>query len=160
MRTEPAYLTEARKHIGLREISGTLHNKTIQSWLRKLRAWWDDDETPWCGVFVAHCVGASGLPLPANWMRARSWLNWGVSCKPSVGAVVIFERQGGGHVGFIVGRDNTGRLLVLGGNQGNAVSIAPFAMNRVIGYRKHPSHNLNEVLPTFASQGASSVNEA
>ena len=47
----------------------------------------------------------------------------------------MFSRDGGGHVGFAVGKDTAGRLLVLGGNQGNAVSIAAFDVARAIGYR-------------------------
>ena len=50
---------------------------------------------------------------------------------PTVGCVVVFEREGGGHVGLVVGADTKGRLLVLGGNQGDAVSIAPFDRSRV-----------------------------
>lgn len=158
---EPAYLTEARKHIGVAEIPGARHNATIQSWLRSLRAWWDDDETPWCGVFVAHCVRAANMPLPKNWMRARAWLEWGNKLdSPRLGCVVVFSRNGGGHVGFVVGRDNAGRLLVLGGNQGNRVSIAPFDLSRVVGYRAPVGVTLPSSIPVLTSQAASSTNEA
>lgn len=159
--TEPLYLTEARKHIGLTEIAGKAHNRTIQSWLRNLRAWWDDDENPWCGVFVGHCIRTANLPLPKNWMRARAWLEWGEKSDiPRLGCVVVFERTGGGHVGFVVGRDNIGRLMVLGGNQGNRVSIAPFELSRVAGYRVPVGSKLTTVMPVISSRMASSTNEA
>lgn len=158
---EPLYLTEARKYIGLKEIPGPKHNKTIQAWLHSLKAWWNDDETPWCGVFVAHCMQATGNQIPKNWFRAKSWLDWGVKSDiPKLGCVVVFYRVGGGHVGFVVGKDNSGRLLVLGGNQGNQVSISPFDMSRVDGYRVPTDFALSSSLPVITSQSASSDNEA
>ena len=45
---ELAWIAEARKHIGLREIKGSKHNLTILSWLKKLKAWWANDEVAWC----------------------------------------------------------------------------------------------------------------
>lgn len=160
--TEPAWLTEARRHIGLREIPGAKHNSVIIGWLESLRAWWKDDETPWCGTFVAHCMQVAGQPLPKFWMRAKDWLNWGVSIPaPLVGCVVVFEREGGGHVGLIVGKDARGNLMVLGGNQGNALSIAAFDPKRVAGYRwpdkKTP---MLASLPIMAGTGKLSTNEA
>lgn len=133
---ELLWLTEARKHIGLREIAGKTHNPTIINWLGYLKAWWKDDETPWCGTFVAHCCRVAQRQIPRHWYRAKAWLEVGAPLdKPAYGCIVVFERQGGGHVGFVVGQDAAGNLLVLGGNQGNRVSIAPFSRSRVLGYR-------------------------
>lgn len=161
---EPAWLIEARKSIGVREIKGPQHDRRIMGWLDQLRAWWKDDETSWCGVFVAHCMQVAGLPLPKFWMRAKDWLNWGesIAC-PVVGAVVVFTRDGGGHVGFIVGKDQNGNLLVLGGNQGDMVKISPFAMSRVAGFRLPKGYNIPSsslTLPVLASDGHLSTNEA
>lgn len=161
---EPAWLTEGRRHIGVREIKGPQHSSTIIGWLDSLRAWWRDDETPWCGVFVAHCMKRAGHSLPRYWMRAKDWLGWGESvAAPCVGAVVVFTRDGGGHVGIVVGKDQRGNLMVLGGNQGDMVKISPFAMGRVSGYRvpagyKIPPGNLQ--LPVLSSDGRLSANEA
>lgn len=134
----PAWLVEAERHIGVAEIPGPKTGAAIAGWLHKLKAWWADDETPWCGVFVAACIDAAGLALPKNWMRAKAWADWGSKlAAPVHGCIVVFERQGGGHVGFVVGRTAQGHLLVLGGNQGNKVSIAPFdlSVRKVAGYR-------------------------
>lgn len=162
--TKPSWLIEAERHIGVKEIKGPKHSARIIGWLDGLRAWWKDDETPWCGVFVAHCMKTAGLPLPKFWMRAKDWLNWGTpTAAPIIGAIVVFERQGGGHVGFVVGKDKSGNLMVLGGNQGDAVNIRPFAMSRVAGYRwpsgvARPS--ATPQLPILASNGQLSTNEA
>ena len=67
---------------------------------------------------------------------AKSYLEWGELLKePTPGCVVVFSRDGGGHVGFVVGQDKAGNLLVLGGNQGDAVNVKAFQRSRVTGYR-------------------------
>lgn len=135
---EPSWLTIARSYEGLREIPGKNHNRTILGWLKRLKAWWLDDETPWCGVFVAECMRQAGLTeLPKYWMRASAWGMWGVNLRtPQVapGAVLVFTRKGGGHVGFYVGEDAT-FYYVLGGNQNNMVNVAKIAKARCTAIR-------------------------
>lgn len=161
--TPPKWLDIARRYVGLAEIPGKAHNPTIVRWLRDLRAWWSDDETPWCGTFVAAVFREAGYPLPQHWYRAKAWLDWGVKLdQPAFGCVVVFERSGGGHVGYVVGRDQLGRLLVLGGNQGNRVSVAPFQTDRLMGYR-WPTEAIMDprvAPPRLASNQQSSSNEA
>jgi hypothetical protein len=52
--------------------------------------------------------------------------------------------------------------MVLGGNQGDAVSISPFSRGRVLGYRWPANEALPEAapLPVLAHGGALSHNEA
>lgn len=159
---EPIWLTIGRKYVGLREVPGKTTAPTIARWLRRLGAWWQDDETPWCGTFVAGVLDEAGIPRARDWFRARAWLDWGASCGgPMFGAIVVFHRAGGGHVGFLVGRDERGRLMVLGGNQGNAVTVAPFDAARVLGYRWPWPVDPDGRLPLVASNGAPvSRNEA
>jgi uncharacterized protein (TIGR02594 family) len=135
---EPRWLQRARQDIGLREIPGKQHAPTIVRWLTELGAWWRDDETPWCGVAVAAWMRDCGLPIPKHWYRAKDWLNWGAPLDYAIpGCVVVFGRNGGGHVGLCVGQtaDLPPRLLILGGNQGNEVNVRAFPRERVIGYR-------------------------
>jgi len=162
---EPMWLEFARKHVGLSETPGKATTPIIQKWLLGLKAWWTDDETAWCGVFVAACVKEAGLSLPKHWYRARAWLDWGRPLAgPALGAVVVYERGGAGHVGFVVGMDERGRVMTLGGNQGNRVSIAPFDETRVLGFR-WPADSLALAgfapIPMLASNGQPvSSNEA
>ena len=85
---------------------------------------------------------------------------------PAYGCIVVFNRTGGGHVGFVVGRDREGNLMVLGGNQGNKVSIAKFAKDRVVAYVWPSNGSGNKPaqdryrLPVLAANGAFSTNEA
>jgi uncharacterized protein (TIGR02594 family) len=162
----PPWLIIARKYVGLREIHGAPTAPVIAGWLAALGAWWKDDETPWCGTFVAACMQKAGVGLPKHWYRAKGWLDWGTPLSgPAVGAVVIFERDGGGHVGIVTGRSTAGNLLVLGGNQGDEVRESPFGFKRVLGYRWplpavfEPTVGTN-TLPVYVTDSAVSEREA
>lgn len=138
--TDPIWLTKARSYLGLAEVPGKTHNGKILGWWKLLGAVIRDDETAWCGGFVGGVLKEVGAKVVKNPAGARNWLNLNrVITRPAYGCVVVFwrgSRNGwSGHVGFVVGRDKQGRLMVLGGNQGNKVSIKPFAEDRVLGYR-------------------------
>ena len=156
---EPAWLVEARRHLGLKEIVGRKHNATILGWVKSLGGWFTDDETPWCGTFVAACMLKAGIDAPEHWYRARAWNEWGKPCGSIVGAVAVFARTGGGHVGFVVGESATS-LYILGGNQSNAVTITPIKKDRLLGLRWPSSIPLAAAgLPRMAG-GTVSRNEA
>jgi uncharacterized protein (TIGR02594 family) len=160
---DPDWIKIAKGYIGIREMPGVATAPVIQKWLLGLKAWWKDDETPWCGVFVAQCFRESGMPVPKNWFRALGWLDWGVPInQPMYGCVVIYSRKGGGHVGFAVGVDDRGRILTLGGNQGDRVSVAPIEASRAVGFRWPAAVPMGTAdLPLLASAGVpTSNNEA
>lgn len=151
-----AWVDIARRYIGVREIKGPKHAAVILVWLAKLGAWWRDDETPWCGTFVAQVLTEAGVVPVKAWYRAMAWADWGSALhRPLYGCVVVFSRVGGGHVGIVVGQDPAGNLQVLGGNQGDAVSIATFKRDRVVAYRWPTGVPLTDGLPTLASVAAS-----
>lgn len=133
---EPVWLTEARKRLGVREIPGPKHSPIIMGWIKKLGAKVlgivvTDDETPWCGTFVASVMSDCGFKPPAIAVRASSWALWGAPLpRPTLGCVLTFNRTGGGHVGFYVGEDDTA-YHVLGGNQSNAVTITRIDKSRL-----------------------------
>jgi uncharacterized protein (TIGR02594 family) len=132
----PAWLAIAKRHLGLKEFKGPQHNPAIVSMLVKLGAWWRDDETPWCGVFAGAVLREAGAEIPEAYYRASEWETWGVGMhSPAVGCIVTFTRQGGGHVGFVVGQDKLGNLLVLGGNQGDEVNVRTFPSGRATSFR-------------------------
>lgn len=135
--TDPRWLIEAKNLFGTKEVPGPKHSGKIQGWLAKLGAWWRDDETPWCGVFAAHCMQASNLPYPRDYYRAKAWADYGSRLQPdrlAPGAILVFGRTGGGHVGFYAGEDNT-YYYVLGGNQADAVNVVRIAKSRLIASR-------------------------
>jgi uncharacterized protein (TIGR02594 family) len=159
----PPWVGIARSYLGVREVPGPHTDATIARWLSQLGAWWSEDSTPWCGALPAIVMKECGLAYPKAWYRARAWLSWGNACEPAIGAVAVFERGAGGHVGFIVGRDHMNRLLVLGGNQGDAVSIAPFTRHRLLECRwpaeRQMAFQFTGDLPLLASTAPTSRNE-
>lgn len=134
---DPQWLALARKNVGVAEIPGPKHSSVILGWLAALRAWWKDDETAWCGTFVAAMLQQAGMPIIANWFRARDWGQYGVPLNLAhlvPGTILVFAREGGGHVGFYVGED-AGAYHVLGGNQQNRVCTTRIGKSRLLAAR-------------------------
>jgi uncharacterized protein (TIGR02594 family) len=135
------WLDEARRLMGTKEVSGSGSNKEILNWATDLGIPYSSDDIPWCGLFVAHCVGATlpAEPMPANPLGARNWQKFGKQVTPPVeGAVLVFWREsktsGKGHVGFYNGEDKDA-YHVLGGNQSDSVSIARVSKSRLLDAR-------------------------
>ena len=142
--TDPAWLLAARQLLGTREAAGAANNGTILSWakllgIKVLGILYNADSTPWCGLFVAHCLRAAGVNLTAMkvGVRAKAWATWGSAIaadRLAPGAILVFDRAGGGHVAFYVGEDPT-HYHVLGGNQGDRVSIMRLEKSRCVARR-------------------------
>jgi uncharacterized protein (TIGR02594 family) len=143
-------------------------NGLLSKWLRSDgKTLGDPAKLPWCGDFVETCLRLAlpGEPFPGalgeNPYWARNWLRLGSEIAPCYGAVVVFERGSGGHVGFAVGEDETA-LHVLGGNQSNAVTIARIAKARLLGARWPETYPrpITTRLPRMGAAGQLSTNEA
>lgn len=161
--TEPPWITEARKYIGQKEIPGPRTNALIQKWWALIRAPFTDDETPWCAGFVGGCLEAVGL-ISTRSASSLSYLKYGVPLRdPVVGAIAVKRRVGGGHVTFVVGKDPSGNLWCLGGNQNDSVSIALYPATTFEAFR-WPTKDINTKsypLPVIASRSTvSNVREA
>lgn len=158
---DPRWLVAARKYLGLKEVVGSGNNPEIVAMWVKLGLPFRDDATPWCAGFVGFVFESAGIHSTRSGL-ALSYSNWGVPLKsPAVGCVVTFTRVGGGHVGFIVGKDQSGNLMVLGGNQSDAVNIKPFAPARATSFRWPAGEPLlTGSLPVVNSNGVVSTNEA
>lgn len=150
MTSEPRWLVSARAEIGTKEIPGKKHNpKVLQYWLQ-MRAPFTDDETPWCAGFVGAMLEKNGIKSSRSAM-ARSYSNYGQKLSgPIVGCIVVMARAGSpgsGHVGFYVGKDGRGNMMILGGNQGDAVNIKPFPLSRAVGFRWPAGEPMTTVAP-------------
>jgi uncharacterized protein (TIGR02594 family) len=164
---EPQWLAYARTLIGVREVPGARHSPTIMGWIAKLGPrilgiTVRDDETAWCGTFCAHVMDRAGIHPPPIAVRAKAWATWGRQLiSPRPGCILVFDRKGGGHVGFYVGESDTD-FYVLGGNQGNAVTIAPLAKSRLTkgGMRWPEGEPLPKPQIVRMSGGVRSTNEA
>ena len=132
------WVTEAKTALGRNEARD---RNWLMDWLKRDgRSLGDPSKNPWCGDFVETCIRVA-LPdepllgaLGTNPYWARNWLLFGREVQPIIGAVLIFERGSGGHVGFAIGQDDA-HFYVLGGNQSDAVTIARIAKSRLLGAR-------------------------
>tara|TARA_B100001109_G_scaffold248148_1_gene238662 strand:- start:3741 stop:4331 length:591 start_codon:yes stop_codon:yes gene_type:complete len=135
-------LTLAMQELGVKEISGPEDNPTIVNYAKESGFdWVNDDETPWCSIFVNWCAKKANLK-GTNKANARSWLTIGSAVDfPELGDVVVYWRGSvdswQGHVGFFIGYDQSGdRIYTLGGNQGNQVSITAYPASKLLGFRR------------------------
>lgn len=169
--TLPRTIQAALELIGTREVVGKGSNRTIMDWRDALNqagvkiSGYSDDDIPWCGLFVAWVTykrrdNASEVVKDPLW--ARNWANYGNKAdKASLGDVLVFVRNGGGHVGFYIAEDAT-CYHVLGGNQSNSVTITRIEKSRCIAVRRPPYQNQPATVRPFivASSGAISKNES
>lgn len=140
----------AQRFIGVKETAGQASNPIVLGMLRLDQGWPSDDSVPWCSAFVNYIAWLLRLPRSKS-LRARSWLTVGESVYVLVEAsaafdVVIVKRgpdpQPGpevldapGHVGFFAGMEGD-RVLILGGNQSDMVSVAQFPRADILGIRR------------------------
>lgn len=138
------WLEVAKSLIGTREVPGAANNPKIMGWgnalgARILGIAYSADSVPWCGLFAAWCVHQAGLKPPAIAIRAKEWAKFGTALPldktPPLGAIAVFTRDGGGHVGFVVAVHSNGDLDILGGNQGDAVNVRRFPRTRLSAFR-------------------------
>lgn len=96
-----------------------------------------DDGVPWCAAFVGACLARAGA-VPTGSLMARSYATAGEGLdQPRLGAIAVLSRgadPSAGHVGFLVGW-SAQSLILLGGNQGDGVSIAAFDRRRLVALR-------------------------
>jgi uncharacterized protein (TIGR02594 family) len=136
---EPKWLTLARAEIGTHEIAGEHDNpKIIRYYADAGHPEIKHDETAWCAAFACAMLQRAGENSPKT-LSAREFVRWGKKLdKPKLGCICVFSRGDPrsyqGHVGFYVGEED-GNILLLGGNQGDAASIAQHSKNNLLGYR-------------------------
>lgn len=133
-----AALDIARSTIGLNETTG---RHALVSFLRNGGVNIDPTVTPWCAGWANAALTQAGM-VGTGSLAARSFLNWGEPVtEPQIGDMVVLSRGSNpahGHVGFFKGYDERGRILILGGNQSDAVNVQAYAANRLLGFRTAP----------------------
>lgn len=142
----PDYVKIALKEVGVQEIVGKIHNPRVLEYQSTTSGKYTDDETPWCGAFVSWVMKQSGIKhsikVPE---RAKEWINFGTNSKnPMLGSIAVKSRVGGGHVCIVVGKSINGKLLCVGGNQNNQVSISEYDESVFESFRNYG--NLKDLL--------------
>ncbi|MEZ5386613.1 MAG: TIGR02594 family protein [Prosthecobacter sp.] len=138
MTTESLLYGAAKNFFGVREVDGPASNPIIQKWILNAASWLDpdDSETAWCGCFRAALSTLVGSDVPAASYRAVNWSEYGEGImhlprsKWPQGATVVIRTKAGYHVALL-DRIEGDTIYLLGGNQSNKVSIAPFPLESV-----------------------------
>lgn len=134
----PRTIAEGLRLLGVRETPGGASNPVILAWAREIGVAdvYRNDVVPWCGLFAGVVAKRAGWPVPVGPLWARNWTRFGQPVvRAGLGDVLAFSRGTGGHVGFYVAED-TDAYHVLGGNQGDAVSIARIEKKRLLAARR------------------------
>lgn len=165
----PLWVTEAMKWINTREAPGSADNPQIVAWAREeggeIAQDYTHDSIPWCALFANMILYKVGLKGTGT-LWALDFAKWGEPVNgPAVGAFAPMKRDGGGHIAVVVGRDQHGNLMCIGGNQSDEVSIRPFPADRPVAFRfpdgiPLPAQTGFSSLPIVNSDGVTSRNEA
>ena len=139
----------AQRFINIAEVDGAVSNPQVLAMLRLDNPSISDDDTPWCSAFVNYVAWLLRLPRSKD-LIARSWLKIGYAVEAQsamVGFDVVILKRGIGNqpgaevfnapgdVGFFAGWQDE-KILILGGNQGDRVCVAPYPFERVLSIRR------------------------
>lgn len=179
----PRMLLEGLKTYGVHEGIGNVGNPQVIAWADEVQrvhptpynrwadAWYDSaTKKPWCGLWMAVITVRANVDKradrwpPDKYLSAAAWANYGVpvdKARPLFGDVGVFSRDGGNHVGIIIGR-SPGWLHVLGGNTSNRVTAGRIATSRLTHVRRTPYLNMpaNVTDRLLPESGAVTTNEA
>jgi uncharacterized protein (TIGR02594 family) len=165
----PLWLLEGLNWLGTEEVLGEDNNPVILKWARDqggtIAREYRRDSIAWCALFANIVLTKVGLK-GTNTLWALDWAVWGQKLGGvAVGAFAPMKRSGGGHIAIVVGRDQHGNLMCLGGNQSDRVSIVPFPAGRPLSFRwPHgaalPANVGFDSLPLVRSNGKVSSQEA
>lgn len=167
VQVEVPWVNEFNKHMNLHEVRD---HAAVVEWLRSDGATVGDPaKIPWCADAMETAIKIA-LPdepftgkVKANPYYALNWLDFGVDTAGVYGAISVFHRNGGGHIGCLVGISADGRVLrIRGGNQGNTVCDTWIERDRLKGYRWPTTYTGKKLpVPIMNSNGAViSINEA
>lgn len=160
----PRHLLKAIELFGTTELAGSINNPVIMGWAKEtgLEKIYTADSIPWCGLYMAVVMHRAQRPVVDSPLWALNWNKFGVRVNTAMlGDILTFTRKSGGHVGIYVGEDATA-YHVLGGNQGDKVSIVRIAKSRLSQIRRpaYISQPTNIRSVKLAASGSLSTNEA
>lgn len=175
-KTTPKWVVAARKDIGIQEwvMDGRrkVSNPVVQQFvcnamgntkLENVRT------LPWCAFWLGSKLVDAGYTSTKSGM-ARSYLRWGDKVdedddsKWKLGDIAVFWRgkhNDGitGHVAFLLAWDAR-YLYILGGNQGDKVSIIKYPRSKLLGIRRPKSLWTHKPVQAFTGSGATETAKA
>ena len=139
----------AQRFVGVKEAPGEASNPQVLAMLKLDAKWPKGDDVHWCSAFANYVCWLLRVPRSKS-LRARSWLSVGRAiklehAKPGFDVVILKRGKGKqpgpenttapGHVGFYAGEHGM-HVLVLGGNQKDAVNVQAYSRKLVLGVRR------------------------
>lgn len=140
----PPWFEHAKKDYKLAEIKGGKHNPRIIEMHAYTKLGATDDETPWCSSAMNAWLIESGFAAEKS-AAAISWEKYGVAVKQNsllTGDIIVFKRGTGWqrHVALYAGQrrryNGKDQVLVLGGNQKNAVNYQFYDVDKITAIRR------------------------
>jgi uncharacterized protein (TIGR02594 family) len=134
------WVSEVRACTGVDEIPGSADSPIIMAWrldisnafpeMASYTAGYTGDDIAWCGFGLAAAMARCKIAPPfdpdddtGSYLWALSWEDWGVRLKsPKVGAIMVFEREGGGHVAILEKVEGK-TFWIRGFNQSDTVNV-------------------------------------
>lgn len=165
--TTPIWLSVAATHIGIHEIPGAQSAPVIMRWATDLgvSSIYTGDAVPWCALYMNRLMQACQLPTTGagyDLLRARKFATWGQPLAGvALGAILVFTRPEGAHVGLYLGETDT-HYRIRGGNQLDAVSDTWIAKVRCVACRWPDGVALPAIgpVPLVTDKAPASGNEA
>lgn len=162
---QPGWLTLAAGELGVKEGAGAANNpRVVQLFADAGFAGIKQDSVAWCAAAVGAMLKRAGHK-PSGSLAARSYEGWGIGLKDPVLGCVATKKRGNsswqGHVGFVVGASKD-QIFLLGGNQGDAWSVAAFKRSEFTSFRWPADVPIPTAskLPTTVAGARSGVSEA
>lgn len=159
------WINNAEKEIGVKRGSHT--DRIIEYWAKFRMSGIKNEKVSWCSAFVGAMLEESSINTNSQDKSiyqkrtkdsSQYWLHWdgGHKVDPCYGCIAVMTRSGGGHVGFLIGEDGDNWVL-LGGNQGSAVSIAKFPKHRFIGFIMPNGYDSDRPIPNLSAKSESNL---
>lgn len=135
----PLWLAVSLAHVGLKEGAGSKDNPELVADIRTVAPDYQHDATPWCAGWVSLCLAKAGELYSSQPLWALSYSDTKKQpvvrlAGPTVGAIAVKTRNGGGHVTFVAGKTRGGALACCGGNQNDEVNVSPYAASVFVGF--------------------------
>lgn len=143
------WLAAMRALTGTREAPGSKDNPFIVEMAHEIVrrypdlkgnvGWYNHDSIPWCGLQMGYVMAINGIKPCDAPLSALAWASWGQALKaPTPGAVLVYSRDGGGHVTLYESEDSA-YYYCRGGNQSDMVNVTKIAKSRPVKAIRWPS---------------------
>lgn len=157
----PPWMAEMHRRKDLHEVRD---KAALVSWLKIGKFLGDPAKLPWCGDAIETAIVKTlpNEPVPNNPFWAQGWKDFGIDAGgPRVGAIgVIRWNATSGHVGIVAAYDAARkRVLLLGGNQSNAITLSWFTLSSFIAFRWPKSYPMR-AYPALRADGSSTGSHA